>query len=65
MWRGWVTSALPGCIDWRCLLDTEVAVLSGPLSRSLSEVLSGDINWRAARLDEITLGQKMDGEGRR
>lgn len=41
-----------------CLLDTEVAASSRQLSGSLREVLSGDLNWRAIRIDEITLGAK-------
>lgn len=40
----------------RCLLDSEAAVLSRQVSRSLREVLSGDRNWRTIRLGEIILG---------
>lgn len=47
-----------GVLILRCLLDTEAAAWSRQLSGSLREVLSGDINWRAIRLDEITLGAK-------
>ena len=61
--EGRMSGVLFGCIDLGCFSDTAVAVPSRPLSRRLSEVLSGDINWRAVRCGEITRGQKMDGEG--
>lgn len=54
--EGGVSGVLLGCIDLGCFSDTAVAVPSRPLSRSLSEVLSGDINWRAVRRGEITRG---------
>lgn len=55
---GWVESVLWEALILRPLLDTEVAALSRQLSGSLREVLSGEINWRAITLDEITLGAK-------
>ena len=54
--EGGVSGVLFGCIDLGCFSDTAVAVPSRPLSRSVSEVLSGDINWRAVRRGEITRG---------
>lgn len=47
-----------GVLILRSLLDTEAAAWSRQLPGSLREVLSGDIKWRAIRLDEITLGAK-------
>lgn len=61
--EGRVSGVLFGCIDLGCFSDTAVTVPSRPLSRRLSEVLCGDINWRAVRRGEITRGREMDGEG--